>query len=268
MGTIYKLNFTNNKSYIGKTSNPLDIRLRFHKNNKGMGCPLLKLAYETSEYIGHEVLEDDIPLDLLDSVEQFYIKTMKPELNTLPGGEGLNGLNHPRSKYTKETIEELVHLFLNTSTSYIDISHITGIEYNTVHDICKQRSHAWVWESIDPKLYQIALDLRKAHYRLYDKYNQCYEFSNILKFAKDHSTTNTIITSAISGSNTVSGWSQQPHEELELISPEQETIKTNVFLAKSILQDSGLSKFQINQLLLKGKPSGNWKVNKIKANKN
>lgn len=258
MGTIYKLNFSNNKCYIGKTSNPLELRLRFHRNNKGQGCPLLKLAYDSEVFLDYEVLEDNIPLELLDDTERYYISTLKPELNTLPGGEGLNGLNHPRSKYTKDQIEQVVELFLNTAEQYLNISEITGVAYNTVQDICKQRSHAWVWELIDPKLYQAAILCRKPKYQIYDAYNELFEFDNLHKFCIELDIAEYIIRGVLDGATSTSGWSLTPHEDIVLVGPNNETINTNIFLAKQLLKSHNLSKFQITQLLTKRKPSGGW----------
>ena len=46
----------------------------------------------------------NIPSDFIDEKERLYIKSLSPPLNTLPGGEGMSGFNHPRSKYTKEQL--------------------------------------------------------------------------------------------------------------------------------------------------------------------
>lgn len=259
MGTIYKLNFSNNNCYVGKTSVQLRTRIKFHLNNRGSGSPKLQHAFETLEFLGHEVLEDDVPLELLDSTERYYIQILKPSLNTLPGGEGINGLNHPRSKYSKAQIEQVVELFLNTTQQYLDISNTTGVAYSTVCDICKQRSHAWVWESIDPKLYQAALELRKPKYAVYDSHNELFEFSNIHKFCKDLDIGEHVINLVLDGGISTTGWSLQPHPSVVLIDPDNNQINTNIFLAKEILKSNNLSKFQISQLLKKYKPSGNWK---------
>ncbi len=53
MPTIYQLNFTNNNTYVGQTSNPIEARIRQHVLTKGSGCPKLHNAWKTETYLGY-----------------------------------------------------------------------------------------------------------------------------------------------------------------------------------------------------------------------
>lgn len=53
MPTIYQLNFTNNNTYVGQTSNPIEARIRQHALTKGSGCPKLHKAWKTETYLGY-----------------------------------------------------------------------------------------------------------------------------------------------------------------------------------------------------------------------
>lgn len=71
-GVIYKItNLLNGKCYVGQTID-LKERLRKHKKNKKsvLGQAIQKYGWENFSY---EVLESDIPRDMLDEREIFYI---------------------------------------------------------------------------------------------------------------------------------------------------------------------------------------------------
>lgn len=76
VGLVYKItNKINNMCYIGKTKNSLQERLRTHYQ-KHSNCKKLKKAFIEFglDNFTIEVLQDNIPYSLLDSIEVYYIK--------------------------------------------------------------------------------------------------------------------------------------------------------------------------------------------------
>lgn len=253
MGTIYKLNFSSGDFYVGKTSLPLATRLRHHMNTKGKGSPKLENAFATQEFEGHEVLADDIPEDLLNAEEKFYITKFNPSLNSLPGGEGLN---HPRTKYSEEQLMSVMKYFLQSDISYKDIEELTGVKLSTVRDICFQRSHAWLWEAQTQELLEERRKARKTIYKVYDKDNNCYIVEHISNFIKEHPTCSASLFNLNRTGSARNGWQLYPHKVLTLVSPEGVQYTDTDYNLKEVLKD--LSVFQKRQILQKGKNSAGW----------
>jgi predicted DNA-binding protein YlxM (UPF0122 family) len=260
MSTIYKLNFATGDFYIGQTSQPVTSRITQHKSTKGSGCPLLATAWQYSEFTGHEILEDNIPTSDLDAREVYWIDKLKPTLNTLPGGKSMRGLNHPRAKYTKEQIEQVLALYLGTALSYGEIAETTLVEYGTVHDILKQRSHAWVWETIPNSKLELARQLRAPQYRVYDKHNKVHEYSgSIPKFARVLGITTGQLNSILNGSESQTGISMLPHPVVELTNPLDEVFTLTLPEAREMLEQDDLSPYQIRSVLTQTtKSSAGW----------
>jgi len=258
MAHIYKLNFSDGSFYIGQTTN-LKARIANHESSRGKGSPLLEQAFKAKEYLGYEVIAE-VSEKELDQAELELISTLNPPLNTLPGGKALRGLNHPRTKYSKEQIMEVINLFLNSDATYQQIADVTEVHSSTVHDILKQRSHDWATSNIDPKLMQAAKDRRAKTTTVYDKNNNCYEVELISEFEKEHNIPNGTILRLKKGSKNSEGWSLEPHKLYELTSPEELTITLTQPLAKELLEDMGLSRFQVSNLIKKSRASGGWKV--------
>ena len=265
MGTIYKLNFDNGDFYIGQTSQTVNTRVTQHKATKGKGCPLLAAAWATHELTSYDILEADVPLDKLDELEIFWIRKLKPTLNTLPGGKSNRGLSHPRAKYTAEQIEQVVDLYLNSTLSYAEIALATEVEYGTVHDILKMRSQQWVWENKDKSQIALAEQLRKTTYKFYDADNREYSVTgSINAFEKEHGIAPGTFNRVLKGQKNTKGWSAWPHQLLELTDPQSEKFTLTTPRAKEFLESfEDLSKFQIDNLVNKHKSSGNWQVRVI-----
>lgn len=207
---IYKITFADGQFYIGQSSN-IEKRLRYHDNLKGKGSPKLINAYTHSTVISKDILEE-CTLENLSSKERYYIETLRPTLNTLPGGEGMCGLNHPKSKYTKEQIEQVVRLFTDTLDSYAEIVAKTGVATSSVHDICKGRTHIWATVDKDLETPHKEREQLKCK-RVYDSNGIEYIIeTSVVDFEREHnipSGTINRVLSNVSG-KTQSGWYLTP----------------------------------------------------------
>lgn len=265
MGVVYKLNFDNGDFYIGQTTKSINARLTQHKATKGKGCPLLSRAFEHQQLIGYDVLEG-VDADRLDEREQYWINKLKPALNTTIGGKSTAGLAHPRLKYSKEQIEQVLQLYLTTAHSYQEISDITGVGYAMVHDITKRRAHTWVWETTDPKLHESARELRKVTFRLYNIDNQEYEAKTIKELSEVLGEPLHAVYAAIQGHKSARGLSLVKHPTLVLTDPQQEQFVMTLPRAREFLRTfEEISKFQLDQLTLKYKASAGWAVEVVGA---
>lgn len=259
MGTIYKLNFENGDFYIGQTANPIDGRLYHHLHTKGKGSPKLEKAFATSKYVGYEVLAE-VPPEELDDAEIKFISELNPPLNTLPGGKVLRGLNHPKAKYLEWQINEVVRLFIETDAKYSDITNITGVQSSTVHDILKRRSHTWATDSIDPKIMQAAADrrARPESFTLYDIDNNRFDAKSLKELAEAMHTDYQSVRNAVIGVKSRAGLSKEPHKLVELTDPEGEAFVLTYPRAEEFLYSFDLSRFSVEQLLIKGRKSKGW----------
>lgn len=262
MATIYKLNFSNGEFYIGQTSRPVQKRVNQHQATKGKGCPLLHSAWLNQEFTGYEVLEDSLTDGEANEQEVYWIRKLKPTLNTLPGGKVLRGFNHPRAKYTPEQIMQVADLYLHSELSYKAISEISEVEYGTVHDIVKQRSQLWVWENEDPNFIAQIANLRKQRYTFYDADNKEYPTkTSINALEAELGLPPGTLNRVQAGTKSTKGWSTQPHKILELTDPQQERfVLTQPRASEFIKSFEELSKYQQDQLTLHFKNSADWKV--------
>jgi predicted DNA-binding protein YlxM (UPF0122 family) len=260
MGIIYKLNFGNGDFYIGQTTKTIHARVTQHKSMRGKGSPLLSHAFEISELVGYEVLET-AESDQLDSREQHWIAELKPPLNTTIGGKSTAGLAHPRLKYSKEQIEQVLQLYLTTTHSYQEIADITGVGYAMVHDITKRRAHTWVWETVDPKVHESARELRRVQFRVYDADNHEHEASSVNELCVKLAQPLHAVYGAIQGHKSARGLSLVKHPVLILTDPQLEQFELTVPRAREFLKTfAEISKFQLDQLTLKYKNSAGWTV--------
>lgn len=265
MQCIYKIMFPSGNFYIGQTTN-FSMRKANHFSSRGKGSPLLEAEWAKHDPENIEVLCECKDSHDLNIKEIAYIESLKPTLNTLPGGEACNGVNHPRAKYDEDTYKEVIRLYIETDATYKDISDITEVGYHTVRDIIARRTHAWLDKYYDPKLLEAANNRRNKKVVLYDKNNIRHEADSQVELASILGTSSSVVSQALNRTNaqySLSGFVKEPHEEIELTTPEGETYKTNIFLARTVLEDAGLSKYQKIQLLTKKKPSGGWKIKKI-----
>ena len=96
--TIYQHKFPNGKSYIGKTSKPLQIRWGLNGNNYRENQPLIHNAIKKYGWdnIDHIILEENLTAEEADIKEQeyiekfhsYYLDELGPGYNMTRGGEG------------------------------------------------------------------------------------------------------------------------------------------------------------------------------------
>ncbi len=267
MGHIYKLKFESGDFYIGQTSN-LEVRIYNHLLNKGKGSPKLQKAFANDKYAGYEVLAE-VEDSELNSTEMKLITELNPALNTLPGGEGLRGLNHPKSKYTKEQLLESCRLYIETDLVVEDISAITDVQKATIFDMVNRRSHDWIQEYYSPEILDQAVQNRKPKGGVvYDINNNKYTITTTYSdFEKEHG----LFPGAISGvirlnKARTDGWSATPHKVYKVCSPDGDEAELTEPLARVLFKESGLSQYQIARLL-KNKDSAGWKCKHITLEK-
>lgn len=254
MSVIYKITFPNKDFYIGQTTNYAK-RKANHLSTKGNGSPKLEEAFKNGEPV-FEILEE-CAVEYLDAKEHEYIQKLKPNLNILPGGNGLKGLNHPRTKYTRKQILEVVDLFLNTTTKYSQIAELTGVKIGMVHDVCRGRAHVWATEGL---CLEQAVASRKLIYKVYSPYNELFEANTLAELSEITGLTTSALTSlrANKKKSNNAGWTIEPKEQIKLLDPLGNTHILYQPQAKKLLEKYDLSRYQINQVLSKKKPSGGW----------
>lgn len=255
MPAIYKITFPDNQFYIGKTTN-YTRRIASHINTMGKGSPKLEKAFKLGDPI-FEILKE-CSVEELDLLEQYYIQTLKPTLNVLPGGETLSGLNQPRAKYTKAQILEVVRLFIHTDMKYSEIANLTGVKSGMVHDVCKKRAHIWATEGI-PDI-DNAISRRKSTHKIYSPDNTLYEAETIAELSEVTGLTVSNINSIRKSKKYTSldGWSLEPKSKIKIKDPLGVYHEMYKHEAKNLLESYHLSKYQVNQILNKKKPSADW----------
>lgn len=130
MGTIYLIsNKINSKKYVGKTIRPIQVRWKEHlkdvhnphKNHNKLYRAMNKHGIDNFSV---EILEEDVPNELLEEKERYYIKLFNSYYegyNSTFGGEG-------ESIVDIELLKELYLLGKNFS----EIAEITGYTRKTV----------------------------------------------------------------------------------------------------------------------------------------
>lgn len=131
MGVIYSINNKiNDKKYIGKTIRPIEVRWNEHlrdvhnpqkNNNNKLYRAMNKHGIDSFSI---EILEDDVPNELLGKKEQYYIKLFNSYYegyNSTFGGEGESMVD----------IEPLKELYL-LGKNFSEIAEITGHSRKTV----------------------------------------------------------------------------------------------------------------------------------------
>lgn len=250
---IYKIVFQDGNIYVGQTQD-WEKRKREHQRTKGRGSPKLEKAFQQDPEPAYYIIEET---DDLDNREQYWIQKLRPELNTLPGGEAMRGLNHPRAHYTREQILEVVDLWCNTACTLKDISILTEVNYSTVCDIIHGRTHHWATQHIDLRQHD-----RKHTYKIWDPLGNTYQANTLreleLQTGIPHSTLSSILNSKSGvGKN---GWGITPPITVTVTDPNNHTFQTTVPLLKTLLKDCGLSNYQVDRVTKHFKPSAGWRV--------
>lgn len=251
MHVIYKLTFESGDTYVGKTGN-YDKRMREHINCQGKGSPKLQRAFETSTLIDKEILAI-CSADEINDLEVKYIAQIRPTLNTLPGGEGMSGLNHPRCVYTKEQILGVVEL-LKTDLPGSAIATQIGVPTSLVMDISIGRAHVWATENVDLSHRRTGGPITVFspsgvphtildNYCLFEQANglsQCAISRLKLGVIKEHK-----------------GWSVHRPIMYIITSPEGESMRVTKFQAKEILAPL-MSRVSLNLIMNKAKKVKGW----------
>ena len=254
---VYKLTFSNGDFYIGQTQNFVQ-RIRHHKYTKGKGSPLLTYAFDNYELVSAEILKEGLTQEEANQQEQELIKELKPALNTLAGGVVMRGLNHPRCKHSEEQILEVVDLFINTDATYKDIGNITEMNYSLIHDITKGRTHTWATEGIDLEYH---IKRRAPEYVVYDKHNTEFRAKTIKELSALTGESGVSLARITkTGDTNSAGFSGTIYEYSTYKSPTGDRVSFTPPEAKEYFQSLNLSKFQINQLILKHRASAGWSV--------
>lgn len=253
---IYKLVFSNNQVYVGQ-SQDTETRHRQHLSARGKGSPRLQQAFHLYGDPQFELLETTTDLD---NREKYWIEQLNPQLNVLPGGEAMRGLNHPRCSYTAAQIKEVVRLYTTTTLKVSEISDLTEVKQGTCHDVLKKRSHLWATEGIT-----IHDRDRPTLYRIYSPSGEEYTAHDLKelesKTGVPYATLNSIIK-GVTGTG-LNGWSTTKPVVVLLQHGNDEAITTTIPLAKEILKRAGLSPYCVTQLTKRFKPSYGWKITKI-----
>lgn len=252
---IYKIVFKNNSFYIGQTIN-FEKRKYQHQYSKGKGSPLLQKAWEYDSSPTFVVVEECV-IEELDAREIYWIEHLKPDLNVLPGGKSNRGLNSPKSKYTKSQIEDIVWYWCNTTMTKAEISHATGVQYSSVCDVVAKRNHQWSTEGIDMSSYE-----RKNFYKIYDPLGNCFTGTSLDELETKTNIPKSGIYSLIKSKTgeSRSGWTTFPPQMFVLQSPDGEEVTLTKALCKTLLEDSGLSPYQVERLIKYNKSSAGWKI--------
>lgn len=140
LGIIYKYtNTINNKSYIGQTIQSLEKRHKRHLQDSKNDNLYFHRALKKygAENFSLEIIEDNVPEDLLDEREKYWIKLYNTfylndeGYNMTEGGQWGNA---PR-KLSDKDITEIKELLINTSIQLIEIAKEFNVSLSCISDI-------------------------------------------------------------------------------------------------------------------------------------
>lgn len=147
---IYKLIFSNNKIYVGRSSN-IELRFKAHLSDMKLGKASKKLldAFNNFGEPRLEILQEENNLETQKKLEIEYIfklKSLTNGLNSTFGGEDiLYGELNARAKHTNEQIYFVLKLLAYSKEStLLDISKNTGVSLSVVRDISAGNRHLWL----------------------------------------------------------------------------------------------------------------------------
>ena len=219
---IYKIDFPNQKSYIGQSQN-IYKRIIEHNNYAKYGHgthPIQLCEYAIKKYGEVQnitILEENIPIDQLDIKEsywiQYYDTTNRDKgYNLTLGGDVSNkrGCEHPNALFSKEEINKIYDLIINhTELSYKDIAKLYNVNQETIRRIatgisyknnlltyplrtnnhdCNKKNDILDYFSSEQQLIELKEDLLyrwdlSIEFDLQKKYNLPIELLNIDEFA-------------------------------------------------------------------------------------
>lgn len=169
LGGIYLLKFKGTDSvYIGQS---VDFERRFKEHMSSFvsrtASKKLQLAYDTYGAPSMQVLEN-IPSNKLDDREKYYIElysSVNSGFNTSSGGYNNSiGVNNPQCKFSKTELIDIVNYVVeNKSKSIRSIALSLNINYSTLYDLVKGKSHNWLAEEL-PEAHAIMIEHCKGLY--------------------------------------------------------------------------------------------------------
>lgn len=146
---IYKIDFPNNKSYIGQSQN---IYRRIMEHNRyaflGHGKHSIQICEKAINKYGQIkqiiILQKNIPLEKLSEREKYWINfyqtTNKEKGYNILLGTNVSeerGITHPNSIFSKDQINDIYNLLINqTSLSLKDIAKKYNVHPETIRRIC------------------------------------------------------------------------------------------------------------------------------------
>lgn len=256
MHVIYKLTFESGDTYVGKTGN-YDKRMREHINSQGKGSPKLQHAFATSTLINKEVLAS-CSADGVNELEVKYISQLSPTLNTLPGGEGMSGLNHPRCVYTKEQILNVVEL-LKTDLPGSTIASQIGVPISLVMEVSIGKIHAWATENVDLSHRRTGgpvtvFSPSGVPHTILDNYYLFEQANGLSQYA--------ISRLKLGSIKEHKGWSVHKPTMYIITSPEGDSMQVTKFQAKEVLSPL-MSRVSLNLIMNKAKKVKGWTLKEV-----
>lgn len=145
---IYKINFPNGKSYIGKA---VDIRSRIKEHNYDKRQPILYNAikkYWNNNITEFEILEKISDRLKLKEREIYWIKyyntfeDKEKGYNLTPGGDGAAlGTENVASKFSDIDVENIRNLLMNTEIPIYKIAEMYNCNRNTISRLDKGKTY-------------------------------------------------------------------------------------------------------------------------------
>lgn len=195
---IYKItNKINQKCYIGQTARTLYKRYNGVKINR-VDSQILKRAYKKygKENFSIEILESNVPLDLLNEREKFYIK----KFNSLsPNGYNLTEGGDSGGKFSKESIQKLKKSIRDAKRgSYLLVRNGVEYKFSCISEFAEQ--HGLNRHVLSALLKRKCRSHKKFHHpdidirfkratdkiRILEKDGKTYEVYNVMRFANEH----------------------------------------------------------------------------------
>lgn len=207
---IYLLSFDDRhvKCYIGQSTH-INRRYADHKNKLLLGkhCNYkLQKEYDTLGMLPNLLILSKCSISELDEEEIVYIRefdSINQGFNITSGGSsGGRGVHASKSIYTEQQVTEVFFALANPNLCNIDISNELNLPITLIESIAYNKRHKWVSEKY-PAIREIVDTNIKSNvrsnrsndtntrngtvYRVISPEGILHEFSNIAKFAREHS---------------------------------------------------------------------------------
>jgi hypothetical protein len=217
---IYKLDFPNdNRTYIGKTTQGIKVRLAEHLKLLRYGTHHSKKLQEAWPTCGEPTISilaeveegsNDKEIELISLYNSFI-----DGFNGNAGGGNTGfGHSHCAAKYHKEDYEAILHFLATTSWSAKEIANELEVSQKVVESIMCGNSHKNLSTEY-PELYNTATSkTRKGHYQvrqrpdIVDPSGNRHQVFNVKEFAEKFNLVYSCLLAVINGKrNSTAGWS-------------------------------------------------------------